>query len=84
MAVERKDNPVFNTIAATCEAYCNDLRPMRDELDAVYWQQHRALGETAFTSSAEQHEAMDRLGKLAAAIKAMDEAYSALNRGRCW
>lgn len=84
MAVQREGNPIFNEVSGVCSDYANEMLKVRDDLTKAYWEQHKLLGETSFSDAQEQIEAMDRLGRLAAAIKAVKAAHAALNNGRCW
>lgn len=82
--VTKENNPIFNAISAHCEEASEELRMIRERMEAEYWAQHRALAEHGFSNSHSQREAMDRLGRLAAAIAAVDAAHGATSKGRCW
>lgn len=65
------------------EKYAEQLRLMRDQLWEDYWIQSKALTEQLIESR-NQTAAIAKLGALALALEAVEKAFSAANRVRCF
>ncbi len=82
--VTRNNIPLFNDLTAIGDAFADDLRAEKQRLAERYWELHDQIGKTSYATSSDQHVALEKLGQMALALRAYDEAYSAINRVRCW
>ena len=70
---------IFNTINKDVETFCDTLRVQREKAETLYWDQHKLLATTPFQTGYEQQAAIDRLGRLAVAMTALQEAHQAMS-----
>lgn len=83
-AVNKDGNKVFNAISDEAHIQTQALSDMISGLDDLYWANHHELAEIGYSDKRMQRDAMDRLGRLAQALKALDAARYAMNNCRCW
>ena len=71
-------------IMETGELYTNQLFEIRTNLRKDYWALHGQIASLGFDHMSDQTDAIATLGELALALKAVENAYSALNTVRCF
>ena len=82
--IANQGNTFQADIMQVADNHANSIMKKIDELKSEYWTLHQEVMDQSFPSSWEQAEALEKLGQLAIAMKALRQAYSAMNSVRCF
>ena len=81
--IASRGNELKADIMEAASKRTNQLSNLCEQVTVEYWDLHNKITDTDFASSSDSIDALEKLGQLAIALKALDEAYSAMSRVGC-